>query len=414
MTCGRGVYVEPPTAVDEARAVSKVVAAETAAATAAARAQHARRLHFEKTRDRRSLASVHKAMRAALLHRCVPARYPLTVAAREWIDSTVFDLARKHCELLGMDDPASVAPAALARMALMPGDAPVFEPVAARQSAYFGTSDLARLFDGIGLTVFVDTYEDAPRTFEAWTTATTVADFKQTVVVQPGFTTLDLVAEHAEYQHGALLGVQAPIRMHKYGKVLAYTREAFLRDDMPGLAALTSALAIAAAACESDVVYDLLVSNPTMPDGQPLFSPAHGNLIAAADLTATTLTLATTALAAQTVGGQALHLTARYLLVGPALAAQARQLVTIMTPANTPAESGPLTVVEDGRIPGKAWYVTCDRIRPSIVTAHLTGADGPELLVQDGWDIDARLYKGRDEFGAVVIDYRSMVLTPGV
>jgi hypothetical protein len=34
--------------------------------------------------------------------------------------------------------------------------------------------------------------------------------------------------------------------------------------------------------------------------------------------------------------------------------------------------------------------------------------------VQDGWDIDARQYKGRDEFGAVAVDCRSMVLTPGV
>jgi len=57
--------------------------------------------------------------------------------------------------------------------------------------------------------------------------------------------------------------------------------------------------------------------------------------------------------------------------------------------------------VQDDRVTGG--YVTCDpRKRPTLVTAHLRGVDGPELLARDAWDIDARLYKGRDEFGAVL------------
>jgi len=57
--------------------------------------------------------------------------------------------------------------------------------------------------------------------------------------------------------------------------------------------------------------------------------------------------------------------------------------------------------------------VTCDPAeRPTLVTAHLAGIDGPELLAQDGWDIDARLYKGRDSFGAAVVSASAMVYTP--
>jgi hypothetical protein len=37
---------------------------------------------------------------------------------------------------------------------------------------------------------------------------------------------------------------------------------------------------------------------------------------------------------------------------------------------------------------------------------------GPELLAMDGWDIDGRLYKARDEFGCTVMDWRSMIFTP--
>ena len=69
-------------------------------------------------------------------------------------------------------------------------------------------------------------------------------------------------------------------------------------------------------------------------------------------------------------------------------------------------------VIEDDRITD-GWYVTCDpREPPTIVTAHLAGIDGPELLSQDGWDIDARLYKGRDSFGAAVVTVAAIVYTP--
>jgi hypothetical protein len=59
------------------------------------------------------------------------------------------------------------------------------------------------------------------------------------------------------------------------------------------------------------------------------------------------------------------------------------------------------------------WYVTCDPgERPTFVVAHLRGVDGPELFSQDGWDVDARCYKGRDEFGAAAVSATGMVFTP--
>jgi hypothetical protein len=49
---------------------------------------------------------------------------------------------------------------------------------------------------------------------------------------------------------------------------------------------------------------------------------------------------------------------------------------------------------------------------PTLATAHLASTAGPELLAKDGWEVDGRLYKARDEFGCTVMDYRSMVYTP--
>lgn len=69
-----------------------------------------------------------------------------------------------------------------------------------------------------------------------------------------------------------------------------------------------------------------------------------------------------------------------FLLVGTADGSTARRLVTEETPPNAGDASGVLEVVVDDRITG-GWYVTCDPAeRPSVVTAHLRGVDGPELL----------------------------------
>jgi len=292
---------------------------------------------------------------------------------------------------------------------LVRGGVPTWRP-AVRQNGYLATSDLPMVLDNLASVLYLDAFTDAPRTFTPWTREFEVPDFRTAVVVTPSFPVLLPVPEHSEYTRHGALGPNAALRLVTYGRQVTFTRQAVLADDMVTFGQLQQALGVAAAACESDAVYDLLVSNPTMPDGQPLFSAAHGNLMPATDLTAASLAAASTALASQTANGAALHLPMRYLVVGTLLGAQARQLVTTMTPANTPPHTG-LVVVEDGRIPGKDWYLMTDQW-PTIATAHLAATGGPELLAQDGWSIDGRLYKARDEFGCTVMDWRSMVYTP--
>jgi len=134
--------------------------------------------------------------------------------------------------------------------------------------------------------------------------------------------------------------------------MLAFTRQAFLRDDVPRLAQLTTALANAASAVESDAVYALLTANPVLGDGNALFSAAHKNLMPAAVLDAQTLAAASGVLAAQVADGHVLHLAARYLLVGVALGTTARQLATTATPPD-PAGSG-IKAFKRGRPAAKA------------------------------------------------------------
>jgi hypothetical protein len=195
----------------------------------------------------------------------------------------------------------------------------------------------------------------------------------------------------------------------KFGRVVNYTREAVLRDDLATFGQMQQALGAAAAQVENNVVYDLLLANPTMPDGQPLFSAAHGNLMPAKALDATSLADACAALATISEHGRP-----AYLLVGTADGSTARRLVTEETPPNANEASGVLEVIQDDRI-SAGFYVTTDPSeRPTLVVAHLAGIDGPELLSQDSWTTDGRGYKGRDEFGAAVVDHKGLVYTPAV
>jgi hypothetical protein len=346
-----------------------------------------------------------------IVHRAAPDRYP--APAPEWRDHRLCDVARAYLDGARHPDPWALSKHELA-MAFLRAGVDSWTPVASRASSYHTIHDLPALLDTAGRTLFLAAYGDAPRTFAPWTSPLLVTDFKSIVVVQPVWPQLLEVPEHAEYVRGGPLGAAAPLRLAKYGRILAYSREAVLADDLVSFAALQDSLGAAAAAIESDATYDLLTSNPTMPDGQPLFSAAHGNLMPAAALAADSLAAASSALAAQTAHGTPLHLTARFLIVGPALGQQARALVTSTTPPNATADSGVIEVVQDPRIPGTDWYLAADpRARATIAVAHLASAPEPELLARDDWDHDGREYKARDTFGCAVIDWRSMVYTPG-
>ena len=105
-----------------------------------------------------------------------------------------------------------------------------------------------------------------------------------------------------------------------------------------------------------------------MPDGQPLFSAAHGNVMPATALDATSLGTPCATLATISQHGRP-----TFLLVGTADGPTARRLVTDETPPNATDATGALQVIQDDRITG-GFYVTCHpRARPTFVTAHLRG-----------------------------------------
>jgi hypothetical protein len=414
-TCWATAQTPAPSAAERAEiAAGRRQGRVDAAVAAEAELRAARARAFHRTRDRRPLDPIRRDWHALLLNRIDTKRYALPPSAREWREDSLMDLAAKHLELCGID-PVPLGRGGVSRRALerTRGAATWLSLTTRSPAGYQAAGDFGALLDGVGATVFLDTFADQPRTHQAWSRQIEVADFKSIWAIVTPFPLLE-VPEHGEYDR--LRGPYAPdqpVRLATFGRILGFTREAFLADAVPAFAQLVGALAAGAAETEATATYDLLLSNPILSDGQPLFAAAHGNLMPAAALDAASLTAATVALARQTtMGGAPLHLVARTVLVGPELAATAGALVASITPANTPPEAG-LQVVEDPRLPGTGWYLAADpHQHATIVTAYRRGAQDPELLSADGFDTDSRDYKGRLDFGAACVSAAGMVYTP--
>src|SRR5262249_13032881 len=230
-------------------------------------------------------------------------------------------------------------------------------------------------------------------------------DFRVTNKVSVGLgPRLVKVPEHSEYPRAGVPAVVAMAQLAKYGRVLAFTREALVNDDVGFFNEIPTFFGNAAAALESDVVYGMLLSNLPLADGQPLFSAAHGNLLAAAPITPQSVAAARQAMLAQTSpDGQFLALMPRFLIVGPSQEMAALQFLAPISIVGARTDVVPqayksLQLVVEPRITDASWYLAADPTQvDTIEYDYLAGAPGggPTLETREGWDIDGQEYKAR-------------------
>jgi hypothetical protein len=403
-----GTPTPPTTAEEQAAAVQAVTdfqAKEDAETTARLRHQIA----VDRRRDRRP-GAVYATMRAALLNRWAPMRYPLP-RSREWQDTPLVDFARKDAEIRGDVEMFDLPPRLLAARALRCGS---YDWVRTGPQSYHTSSDFGTLLTGTITTLLRDTFLAAARTYEAWTKPVVVSSFKTTVVASAHFPQLRLVDEHGEIPRGTPPTTTAALRLQEFARIVAISHEALLNDDVGLIGGVIESLASAAASCESDVAYDALLSNPVLADGFALFSTQHKNLAPAAGLTAASLTAATTLLAQQTAPtGEALNLLPAFVLCGPALAADARAVLAAQTPPSGAETAAVPQLVVDARIRDSRWFLACNpETWPTVIVAHLSDQPTPRVDTRDGWDVEGREVRALLDVAAVAADFRGLVLTP--
>lgn len=364
--------------------------------------------------DQTVLAAKRSAMQSALLHRCDPST-KLDDAAREFRGMRLIDMARESVEMVG-GSVRGMTQQEVARAALG------CDRQAVRAAGMHSTSDFPLLLGSTVNRTLRAAYELAPQTWRPLGRQTTVPDFRAVTRAALGdISALEKVNEHGEYKYGSLGEDGAPLKVVKFGKIIAITWEAIVNDDLGAMTRIPQALGAAAAQTESDVVWSLLLDNPNFVDGTPVFHADHGNLAGSNGAISTaTLAAARAAMRKQkSKAGHFLNIGPEYLVVGPDKELEAYQFTSSQyVPAKNAdindSRNAALTVIVDARITGNQWYLYA---APGVVDtfeyAYLEGEQGVFTETREGFEVDGMEIKARLVFGAAWIDYRGAYKNAG-
>ena len=354
----------------------------------------------------------------ALHHRIDPTQ-PLSAEGVRWQGHSVIELARTLLTAQGIRA-HSMGRLELAAVALK-----LATPTYLREGphGFLSTSEFPTLLANIGQSMLRAGYTVAERTFPPWTRQGTLPDFRISNRYALGVgPRLLKVPEHAEYTRGSMAATAQPIQLETWGRILAFTRQAMVNDDVGLFQRIPQMFGNSAAQVESDAVYGILTGNPPLSDGQPLFSAAHGNLMPAGVINLANVSAARQAMMNQKApDGQFLSIIPRYLIVGPQQEMYAAQFLVPVTIVGqqtdiTPRTFQNLELIVEPRITDVSWYLAASPAQvDTIEYAYLEGGPqgGPLLETREGWDIDGQEYKARMDFGAAPIDWRGLVKNPG-
>ena len=354
-----------------------------------------------------------EAMSVAIAHRANP-RNQLTDDARPFAGRRLLVLARDFLEATGVSTRNM-------------GDVEVAKEVFRQRARNAGQHTIADFPALMGNTVgrtLRRAYELAPQTFKPFTRQATVPDFREVSrVALSDISKMQAVAEGAEYQYATVGDSAEKYVVGKWGQIISISWETIINDDLGAFDRIPMAMGQEAAQVESDVVWAIMLSNPLMADGTPLFHATHGNLAgAAAAISIASLQAGRTRMRKQTSPkGRQLNLAPSFLIAGPDQELTANQFTSSNYVAATNGTINPeynrsLTPLIEGRILDNTWFLSADPNNQPIDTieyAYLAGHEGLQTEQRNGFEVDGLEIKGRLVFGAKAIDHRGLDKTPG-
>lgn len=361
--------------------------------------------HIETLRD--ETETRRDMMAEAIAHRLNPAA-KLSDGAREY----------RHMSLLRMGE-ESLAAAGIRVKGLTPLE------IATR--SMLTTSDFPSILANVANKRLRAAYEAAETTYQRWAyRAPNAPDFKEISITQlGGAPELLQVNEAGEYKYGTVGEGAEKYKVVTYGRIIAFSRQAMVNDDLRAFDRLLVGFAQSASRLENRLVYAQLTANAAMADGIALFHASHGNLAATgAAISATTLGAGRAAMRKQKgLSGENLNNTPAYLL-GPTDLEQVMYQYTSsqFVPAKgtdiNEFRAGGRTALEpivDPELDANsttAWYLV-GRNTDTVEYCWLDGAEGVYIESEPGFDVDGMKLKARDDFAAKAADYRALYKNPG-
>ena len=355
------------------------------------------------------------AMAQAILHRAAPGRHPLQGEARNFRGFNLIDMGRRCIEMQG-GRTDGLSRREIAQLALN-----VAGRGLVRTAGMQSTSDFPQILGNTIDRALRTAYEATTPTWQPLGRQDNVNDFRQRTIVALGdAAALEKVYEGGEYKYGKLPEEGSTYKVDKYGKIIAFTWEAMINDDLGAFDRVPAALAEAARQTESNIVWGLLLGNPNWIDSQPIYSAAHGNVAASGGpITIDSLAAARAAMRKQKglSGQNFINITPRYLVVGPDRELEAYQFTSA---SYFPAQNGDinpvfntqLVVIVEPRITDGSWYLVGDGA-DTFVYSYLEGEGGMFTETREGFEVDGVEVKGRLVFGAAYTDYRALYKNAG-
>ena len=362
-------------------------------------------------------------MGEAITHR-VDARAQLTDNGRQYRGMSLIEIGRDHLERSGVNT-RGMTRMALATQILMH-----------RSGGSMGTSDFASLLANVANKRLRQGYTENMPSYARWARrAPNAPDFKQMSVVNlAGAPDLLRTNEHGEFKYGAMTDGKEVYSMLTYGRIVSFTRQSLINDDLRGFDRLVSAFGNAAARLENRTVYALLTANANLADGGALFNATattsaggHANLTSTGTaISVASLGVGRAAMRLQKgLQGEELNLTPSYLIVPATQESLAYQYTSANFVPATAANvnefrAGGRTALEpvvEALLDANsttAWYLAASTGAVDTVEyCFLDGAEGPVIESEVGFEVDGISYKCREDFAAKAIDFRGLYKNNG-
>lgn len=281
-------------------------------------------------------------------------------------------------------------------------------------------------------------YEQVQETWRSVVRVGQVPDFKQ--ASRPAMSAFDdllMVPEGGEYKHGSMSDVVEYLQAKKYGRMVAFTREAIVNDDLQVFRDNASKIAMAANRKVGDDVWAIYTGNPTLnQDSTAVFAAGHANIGTAGAPATATLSEARRLMRVQKdpSGNATLGLSPSLLILPPTWETEGRALVSAeqldyeladassdaLTNRRAANQFSNLQVVVEDRLGGADgtaddWFVQSNPQGPVpfIEVAFVRGQDAPQIESREGWSVDGIEYKVRMEYGVAALAYQCVVKNAG-
>jgi hypothetical protein len=360
-------------------------------------------------------------MENMLHHRMDPVKTKLEVG-REFFGFSVLDLAKECLAAHGISS-RGLSKMQILDVALRP---------TVDQRLMMTTSDFPSLLANVGVKRLRQAYDENSPSYRVWARrAPNAPDFKTMTVVQLG-SNPDLlqVNDGGEFKYGSLTDGKETYSMITYGRLLSFSRQAMINDDLRGFDRALQGFGNAAARLENRTVYAILTANAALiNDGITLFhASSHGaNLIAAGTVISdVNLGIARKTMRLQKgLQTEELNIVPRYLIVPAAKEQVAYQWTSANYVPATAATTNEfrtggktaLEVVVESILDANsatAWYLAADPAQIDTVEyCYLDGNEGVFTETRTGFEIDGMDIKARLDFAAKAIDYRGLFKNVG-